>query len=205
MKKFWLYTSAIIFLLTLLAYLFRVSILVSFSEYLQYSDSLTKADAIFVLGGNPFDRPLKAVEIYKSGYAGKVICTGGNTPLVIKALNLEPMVEADLSKNTLMKQGVDSIHIVALRKGTSTKEESEEILNYCKENGYKKIIIVSDKFHTSRVNKVFRKFFKNEGIDIIISGSPSSVFNEQEWWKSEEGLIAINNEYIKHIYYFIKY
>jgi hypothetical protein len=69
----------------------------------------------------------------------------------------------------------------------------------------KSIVIVSSLFHTARVHGVYRKEFRNSDIRIYIRGAHSVHYDEDEWWKTEEGLIAFQNEMIKSIYYFFKY
>ena len=88
---------------------------------------------------------------------------------------------------------------------TATKEESEAILTYCKQHNYSKVIVLSSKFHTRRVGDVFKPLLEDEGIQVIVHGAPSSLYKEAEWWKYESGMIMVNNEYMKHIYYFLKY
>jgi hypothetical protein len=40
---------------------------------------------------------------------------------------------------------------------------------------------------------------------VLLHGAPASSFQESSWWTSEEGLIMLNNEYVKLAYYHIKY
>lgn len=56
-----------------------------------------------------------------------------------------------------------------------------------------------------RINNVFRPMFREKGIEVVLHGTSSSYYNKMEWWKTEEGLIAINNEYMKLLYYWWKY
>jgi uncharacterized SAM-binding protein YcdF (DUF218 family) len=98
----------------------------------------------------------------------------------------------------------DSV-IIEIREGTSTKEEAVLIENYCLQKQFKKIIIVTSKIHTYRVNDVFRKPLEKAGIQLIVHGAASSRYEEMKWWTSENGLIAINNEWIKAFYYWWKY
>jgi hypothetical protein len=34
---------------------------------------------------------------------------------------------------------------------------------------------------------------------------PESTFDRASWWKNESGLITLNNEYLKLVYYYFKY
>jgi len=79
------------------------------------------------------------------------------------------------------------------------------ILKYCIDHDIKKTIILSSKFHTLRVRKVFEPVLEKNGIEVIIRGAPSTKYSEHNWWKKEAGLIMVNNEYVKLVYYFFKY
>jgi hypothetical protein len=105
----------------------------------------------------------------------------------------------------LKRQGIPDSNITGLYFGTSTREEADTIIGHSTQQGFKKVIVLSSLLHTARVNKVFRPKFEKANIQLIICGAPSSRFSEMLWWQSEEGLIAVNNEWIKTIYYWLKY
>jgi len=185
-------------------FVFKAPILRSLGKYLIHEDQLQKADAMFVLSGGGFDRGNEAVKVFKWGYTDKIICTGGNAFVELKALNIDTL-ESDMTAANIRRQGIPDSLVIEIKEGTSTREESNVILGYCKINHLSKVIILSSKFHTNRINNVFRKKFKQQGIDVIIHGAPSSDYDEMLWWQSEDGLIALNNEWIKTVYYWWKY
>lgn len=179
--------------------------MLSAGNYLIVEDPLKEVDAIFLLGGGPFDRGSEAAKLYKAGYTKKIVCTGGQVSNLLKSLNLYHK-EAEVARINLVKNnGVPKRHVIELSEGTSTKEESEIILRYCLEEGLDTVMILSSKFHTRRVNNVFRPVLEDAGIVILIRGAPSSLYDESLWWEDESGLIMVNNEYVKLGYYFLKY
>lgn len=189
----------------LLVYLLRDSFMLMAGNYLIVENPIEEADAIFLLGGGPFDRGSEAGKLYKAGYAEKIICTGGQVSNLLKSLNLQH-TEAEVARINLFKNNaVPRRNIVALSEATSTREEADVILRYCLEQGFEKVIILSSKFHTRRVNNVFRSLLEDAGIQVLIRGAPSSLYDESLWWESETGLIMVNNEYVKLGYYFLKY
>jgi uncharacterized SAM-binding protein YcdF (DUF218 family) len=183
---------------------FRRPLMRCVGNYLIDEDQLSRADAIFVLSGNPTDRAKEAAKLFASGFAPQIICTGESVPTLYEVINVK-MDEATLSEIALKKEKVDSNKIEVLHVGTSTREESHEILKYCKKHGMKKIIVVSDKFHTNRINYAFRSIFEKGEIEIILRGAPSTAYKENNWWAEEAGLLMVNNEYVKLLYYYIHY
>jgi len=189
----------------LIAWLAREPILRSVGNYLIVEDELKQAEVIFLLGGGSFDRGNEAAKLLKSGHANYVVCTGGQVPGTLKALGMK-YKEAKVSKINLVKNNkVSTLKVKLIAEGTSTKEESELILSYCLEKNIKEAIVLSSKFHTRRVNDVFRPILEEEGINVILRGAPSSQYDEDYWWQYESGLIMVNNEYLKLLYYFWKY
>lgn len=161
------------------------------------------ADAIAVLSGSPFDRANAAAILDHQAKVPYFICTGKNQSGDLKVLG-DSIYECELLKIQLQKKFIDSNRIVLLKQGTSTAEESEALLTYALSNHIDSLIIVSTKFHTRRIQYVFKSKFKKAGIAVFIQGAASSAYDEKQWWKSENGLIALNNEYIKLLYYLVR-
>lgn len=197
----WLFVITVI---ALLVFAFRYQLMRGLGNYLIQEDELQKSEVIFVLSGGPHDRANEAAKILKEGWAPYIVCTGEQVPLLFKVIN-ETLDECDLTRISLLNAGVDSLQIEAIHIGSSTREESHAILTYCKAKQIKKIIVVSDKFHTNRIDYAFRDLFEDEGIELILRGAPSSGYDEDLWWAEEAGLLMVNNEYVKLFYYFLKY
>ena len=201
-------TIILINVILVILILFRNPILRGVGSFLIVETAPQKVDAIFVLGGNLLDRPLKAKELYDEGYASKIFTVGGNYSQRELALNngdtIIDLCDAIVSQEFLMGQGVAFEDVQAIPYGTSTKEESEHILNQCLKSKFDSIIVVTDKFHTRRVSNVFIDYFKKEGITVILQGCSNREYEEDLWWKSEQGLVMVNNEYLKLVYYMLK-
>lgn len=195
--------TAILLVLLLVFFLLHVPILRAFGNFLIKEDEMEKVPALFVLSGDAWDRGNEAVRLYKEGFAEKLICTGENVPRLFLITGI-PYLESELTQFHMVANGVPAEKVELICKGTSTKEEADVILAYCQEHGIKKLAVVSTKFHTRRIRNTFRKKFEDAGMQLIIRGAPSSAYNETEWWKNEDGLIFVNNEYIKITYYWLK-
>ncbi|MFN5370791.1 MAG: YdcF family protein [Bacteroidia bacterium] len=193
-----------IFVLCCSIWLLRRPLMRWFGEGLIKEDILQQSDAIFILSGNPEARAKQAASLYRSGYAKRLVCTGESIPELLESFDLN-VRECDLTKIKLQEFRVPETAIALLPMGTSTREECDAILAYCKNNSLKKIIVLSDRFHTARMQYAFRKQFETAGIGICIAGAPSITYNENMWWAKENGLIMVNNEYIKLMYYRITY
>jgi len=191
-------------LLGALTYVWREPVLRWFATSLIVEDSLQKVDALVVLSGGGYDRGNEAVKIMHAAYVNRVICTGGNPVIELRVFGIDTL-ESDMTVANLRRQGIPDSVIDVLHGGTSTKEESDMIAQYCHLHHLKKIMILSSKLHTHRVQDVFKKKLKAQGVEVIVRGAPNSRFDELKWWQDEDGLIAVNNEWIKRFYYLWKY
>jgi uncharacterized SAM-binding protein YcdF (DUF218 family) len=202
--KRWFRWTLYVFASLFILFIFRNPILRSAGHYLVANDELQLTDACFVLGGNSYDRGLFAAEVHKQFPQQYFVATGGNYPTQIQALDTV-MFEAELTSHFMQKLGISMEQIEVLTGSTSTMEESDEILAYCKQHDFKKIAVLSSSFHLRRVRNVFEKKFTQQGIEVLFFSAPDKDFDANNWWKNEEGLITVNNEYIKLLYYAIKY
>lgn len=196
--------GVIIVALIIALIVFRVQIMKGLGSWLVAEDELQQVEVLFILSGGPFDRGLEASKVYKGGYAPVVVCTGELVPQDVFALGYIH-TEGEISRIMMTNNGVPDSVITIIDKGTSTQEESEIIYQYCQQNNISKAMVVSTKFHTRRVKQVFKKRFKDSETQIIIHGAPAAAYEEEAWWQNEHGLIALNNEYMKILYYWVKY
>ena len=197
-----LLAAAIGLLVLLLLFLFRFEILRAAGRYLISEDKPCKVQAIFILAGGPKDRAGEALRLYRMGLSRRLVCSGGSIPQDLEALGL-PYCEAEISAKYLIRAGADSSVTDIIKKGSSTLEESEIILDYCLAKGLDSIMVLSHRFHTRRIHYFFERPFHEAGIYLNIHGAPSSQYNEQRWWENEYGLLMVNNEYVKLLYYLI--
>jgi uncharacterized SAM-binding protein YcdF (DUF218 family) len=196
----WVRRWSILLGMLLLLFLLRHPIMRAMARALMHEDELSKVEYCFVLGGNSHERGMEAKKMYDQGYANRFVCTGSNVPSITEAMG-KPITEAEVTAFYLTSNGVPDSCVIVVNEATSTKEESEAILSFCRKTQAKKIMLLSSRIHTSRVHATFAETFEEAGIEMIVHGAPSLKFNEMEWWKSEEGLIAVNNEWIKKVYY----
>ena len=89
------------------------------------------------------------------------------------------------------------------RGATSTFDEAEDALSYAIEKKWKRIIIVTDEFHTRRAYYAFEKIFTNSGIKVEVAGASNEVFSISNWWKSDVGILSYLGESIKFPIYLL--
>jgi uncharacterized SAM-binding protein YcdF (DUF218 family) len=198
--------GALFLLFIILVFAFRTPILTSVANYLIVNDKLQPADIIFLLNSEVNTRPFRAAGLYKQGLAPViVIARSENTPLV--NLKLLPN-DTDISVAVMKLQGVPAAQIIVLPFPggvTSTFDEASTLKKYIQANRIHKIILVTSIFHTRRARWIFEKTLAGLPVTLEMAAVPYETFDQTNWWKNEGGLITLNNEYIKLVYYFFKY
>lgn len=141
-----------------------------------YKSGQKKADAGVILGAAVWggnrpspvlrERINKGFEIYEKKYASKLILTGGGSP--------NELTEAEVSKNELIKYGVDPRNLLVEAKSNSTNEQIHFVKDkYYTRFNYRKIILVSDNFHLFRAKEICQ--FNGISADAFSSDTPLST------------------------------
>lgn len=203
-RPFWQKFLLVFLLFIAICYFCRLPILRAMGNYLDVGVEPQKVEALYILGGSPHDRGLAAIEVYKDSLCDMFVCTGGNVHGTLIAYGVD-MKESELSARFLMNQGLPASKVRMLSSSTSTFEESIEILDDCKSNGYQKIAVISSAYHTRRVRWIFNRKFENSGIEVLVYSAPPTNYNPDEWWKSENGMLFFFNEIVKIGYYHLQY
>jgi uncharacterized SAM-binding protein YcdF (DUF218 family) len=196
----------VILLLAILVFAFRSQILTSIANYLIINDSLQPADAIFLLNSDYDIRPFHAADLYEQGLAPVVVIARAENTRVVD-LGLVPN-DTDISVGVMERLGVppEKIIILPFPGGTtSTFDEAAAFKQYVEENQVRRIILVTSAFHTRRARWIFEVTLAGLPVTLEMAAVPYIGFDQTNWWKDETGLITLDNEYIKLVYYLFKY
>lgn len=143
------------------------------------ADHTQNADVIIVLGaglradGRPGPaltrRSIHAADLWKQGYAPRIICSGG-TPgqIVIRS-------EADACAEILREQNVPESAIVLEDQSRSTEENALESRQIMETNGWKTALLVSDSFHMLRANWIFQHYGLTVSLSPVNSERPPAL------------------------------
>ena len=185
---------------------FRARLLTAAANYLIVDDPLQPADVIFVLNGDYNTRPFRAAELYHQGLAPLILMARAEGQPA-ERLGLVQN-ETDISVAVMEKLGVPADRIVVLPvKGgvTSTFDEASQLRQYVERTGIQRVLLLTSAFHTRRARWVIEKELSGLPMKLEVSAVPYDGFDATNWWQNENGLIAVNNEYIKLFYYYWKY
>jgi uncharacterized SAM-binding protein YcdF (DUF218 family) len=190
-------------LLALITFFYK-DILRGYADFLIVNSASKGADAILVLGGNNETRVIKAVQLYKNRYSSKIYLT---QPKPEQSIYKFIPSEEEIAKQILKHYSVPFETIKSSKGGaTSTIDEVYDFANFLKKESLKRVIVVTDSYHTRRSQYAFRKILISENIDTEIEFSPSysEKYTIQNWWESEQGLLDFIPEFFKGVIYIFK-
>ena len=116
-----------------------------------------KADAIIWLQGDRYDRGIKVLNLFKSGWGKKIVISGNNELVGVSKRCGENNITLTEMAEWLKKRGVKSKRIIIDDESFSTRGQAQNVLRLAKKKKWKKIILVASLYHQVRVFLTFLK------------------------------------------------
>jgi uncharacterized SAM-binding protein YcdF (DUF218 family) len=196
-----------IFLLAVLVggvWLERAPLLRGAADLWIVSDPVTKSDVVVVLGGGLETRPFVAAELYKKGLVNKVLVSQVPEPRSTSILGIPG--HSELNRMLLVKLGVPETDIEMFGLGNrNTMDEALALREWAEQRRVSQIIVLTEIFSARRVQWIFDREFGQSSVRLEIPSFDAPGYTRAEWWKTEAGLIAFQNEVLKYLYYRLKY
>jgi uncharacterized SAM-binding protein YcdF (DUF218 family) len=153
--------------------------------WLVVQDPLEKADAIFVLGGTMYERPLEAVDLYHAGWAPRIILPRqmadfGEAELVKRGIAYPR--EVDVQVDVLGRLGVPAPAIVIAAAADSTADEADHLYAEAMRDRLSRVIVVTSKQHTRRARLTMRRRLDGTGVTVIVRYSRYDRSDVDRWW-----------------------
>jgi uncharacterized SAM-binding protein YcdF (DUF218 family) len=174
-------------------------------HFLTKEDPLQKADAIAVLAGTSMDRPLEAADLFKEGYAPWIVLThqvpeASFEALAARGVNVPD--EAIEQREILVKLGVPANAIVLpLRVHDNTAQEAQTFRELAVKNRWRRIIVVTSKYHLRRAGFAIRREMRGTGVVVEMHGTRYEDADPNRWWATRRNLRWVLDEGAKLIAY----
>lgn len=148
------------------------------------------SDVIVMLGDDNVraDRAARAAELFKSGFAPRVVASGRF---------LRPYASiAELEQHDLTDRGVPAAAVVRLAHGASnTLDESVDISQLLASHGWKRVILVTSNYHTRRSRYICERTFP-AGTILHVVAARDSEYDPDNWWNSRKSIEAFFHELV---------
>lgn len=152
-------------------------------------DCMSVDAIVAVSGGDTVARTDGAIELYKSGWAPRLIFSGAaadkSGPSNAEAMMRQALDEGVLAKDILLDETSET-----------TKENADNSINIFEKNNIHSVILVTSPYHQRRAGL---EFGKRAGMNVKIINHPlkeDSQWNEW-WWLSPSGWWLAGGELVK--------
>lgn len=174
-------------------------------RYLHHEDPLQKADAIFVLGGTRAERPLEAIDLYKEGYAPLVVLSPGRPEvgeLLFRQRGIRFPTEVEMERDALVQSGIPPGAILAANGSVdNTAEEARMLRDLVGVHGWRRVIVVTSKYHTRRAAFAFRRGLEGTGAQVLMRASRYDSSDPARWWRYRSDFRFVISEWQKLVAY----
>lgn len=204
-KRLLIGASLFLIVLLALAVVFHRSLLGAVGDLLVYESDLIPCDVAVVLTGGGTSRLERAIDLMQAGYAPKILMTLPN-PIpegtsYYDLFNTEKtMCQALLDFRSVPPEKIawsqSPFH--------STYSEAIFLRDWMEQNHCKSAIVVAGYFQSRRAHWAMNHAFKGGAFDIRIAAASEEFCSASDWWKDEEGIIRVENEFLKNTYYRLK-
>ncbi len=185
--------SAGIGFLILAGIVFAYFVLWGLGAILIVGDPLQKADVAVLLSGGDIGRAKAAAKMYQDGLVHNVVVTETGELIEGSSTRYSALV-----RNQVAANGVPMDSIWTTRgQATSTFQEAQDVLALLQLFDLKKVIVVTDPYHTLRTRLIFRDAFRGSDMKVIVHPSGEHWYRSATWMFHREGWRITVREYIK--------
>jgi uncharacterized SAM-binding protein YcdF (DUF218 family) len=152
------------------------------------------ADAIVAISGGDTDaRVAEAVKLYQNGWAPKIIFSGA-------AQDKQGASNAAAMANIAVNARVARENILLDEVSVNTADNASQVRSIVKQNGFKRIILVTSPYHQRRASIEFDRRLGDIATIINHPTSTDRYWNPQTWWTTPWGLWLGGSELIKVLF-----
>lgn len=155
-----------------------------------------KADLIILLGGGTGSRTQAAADIYKHGYASRIVLTG-----LENGYPTARPVYLEWRARYLVDVGVPELALIFDRASSNTWQEAVNTMRLMQDMDLRRVIVVSDPPHMRRLSWVWTKVFAGSGKEFRLVAAPMLSWDAGHWWRNETTAQFVIMEYVKLVYY----
>jgi uncharacterized SAM-binding protein YcdF (DUF218 family) len=171
---------------------------------------LDKADAIVVLGGsaNYRERAREAARLLLDGRSQRILITNDNTRGPWSQVEQRNPFFNERALQEITSTGVRGNKVdLLLQPVSSTYEEAQLVKQYAVDHALHSVLIVTSAYHSRRALWTFSRVFRGTGIQVgLIRVDPGDQSPQPAtWWLTRRGWKFVPTEYVKMLYYVVKY
>lgn len=173
-------------------------------------EPLERADALVVFAGSTtyMERAQFAAKLFGENRAPQIILTNDGVPSgYVRAEGRHPLF-VERAAHELTVAGVPAANIEVLPETVaSTYEEAALLHRYATGHNLKSLLFVTSAYHTRRARWTLSHVFADSDVRLGVVAPPAGqqMPRPATWWLSARGWQLVGGEYVKYIYYRLRY
>lgn len=153
-------------------------------DYMNLHHKLEEADLLFLPGHSDVRFAKRGAELYKKGYAKKILVSGGNSP----STNHLGKSEAQFFLEELVSLGIPRNDIFVEEGSTNTEENIRRSIELLGDYSVKKLIVLQRPFSSRRVYCMVCALWNN--VEVFMDTNEMDYQGTIDWFRAEELLIG---------------
>jgi uncharacterized SAM-binding protein YcdF (DUF218 family) len=202
---------SIIFGFLMAMYFFSRPILLFLGKVIVFDEKPIVSDAVVVLetGVEYYPRLIEAADLYRKGYAKKIVINGNRKTDVIRDLEKKgfksccPWYENSLRMLSLFGIPRENILCISAEDAYDTVSEAKAVGEEILQRGFSRIILTTSKSHTRRAHFIWSKMY-GDRLTIYSVSAKTDPYNPKGWWKDGRQIRWVLSEYGAWVYYWWK-
>ena len=171
---------------------------------------MSRADAIVVLAGSStyLERAQHAARLFSEGRAPIAVLTNDNIRSGWSVEQQRNPLFVERAADELKRQGVRANQIEIVPGAvTTTYDEAQHIRAYAQSRGWHAIVVVTSAYQSRRASWTLNRVFDGSNIAVAIDAAATGEQSPAPiaWWFSAFGWKSVAGEYLKLIYYRMRY
>jgi len=158
-----------------------------------------KADLLFALGGDNGARADQVLELYRKGFAPRIMLGSEGLHSKTRAAYLS------WRARYLIDAGVPEQALLFDHRSTTSWNEAVNALRLMQSMKLDSVLVVSDPPHLRRLSWVWGRVFEGSGKQFTLVASDLEDWDAAHWWRTSPSAQFVFGEYIKLAYYFFNY
>jgi hypothetical protein len=139
---------------------------------------------------------MEAAELYKEGWATKIILTYGKKDEAYYALESLGIKPPDYNREVLLRLGIPNDSILLLSDEVeNTVQELSAVIELLRANRWSRVIIVTSKAHSRRTAAIWHYISRGQP-KAIIRGAKRDPFAVAQWWENRGATFMVLREYL---------
>lgn len=196
-QRFFIGVAGTFLLFAIFGFVFREAIWNRCANFLIAPDTPEKSDVMFLLGGDYLLRAPYAAQLYKEGYAPKIL-------IAREPVHWSENGRVDFTEDTirlLKKDGVPGSAVVDFSPTNgvrSTADEARALRIYADVYPIRSVLVITSMMHSRRARMAIRRALRGKGIRILVACAGPRTYTPDQSPQAKE-------EMIKTIYYFFTF